>query len=334
MKILYVGHLDSGGTCLDRLMSLRRLRHEVVGFDIARFQSKRRILRSAQWRWHPRWLLGELNRGLAETARSIGRIDLCWVDKGIWIFPETLLAIRKATGGRLFHYTPDAQIATNRSRHFLEAIPIYDLLVTTKSFEVDEYRRLAAQRVELVTQSYCPIRFANPTPQAEFAHDVGFISDFKPHYGRVIGDLLSAVPDVGVWGPRWRRAAWMGRVPRAIVKGDGLWNESYVNALASFKIGLGLLSKYIPEQHTTRTFEIPAAGSFLLAERTKEHQEFFKEGEEADFFDSAEELCSKAKFYLADGSARRRIAANGRERCRRSGYDSDSVLGRILEEHS
>ena len=126
----------------------------------------------------------------------------------------------------------------------------------------------------------------------------------------------------------------MGRVPGSVVKGDGLWRADYVNALASFRIGLGLLSKYIPEQHTTRTFEIPAAGSFLLAERTAEHQNFFQEGEEAEFFESSAELASKAVFYLSNDSARRRIAARGRERCRRSGYDSDSLLQRVFMESS
>jgi spore maturation protein CgeB len=116
-----------------------------------------------------------------------------------------------------------------------------------------------------------------------------------------------------------------------MVGGDGLWGDDYVDALASFRIGLGLLSKYIPEQHTTRTFEIPAAGAFLLAERTFEHEGFFVEGREAEFFTSPGEMVSKAKFYLENEALRSRIAERGRERCRRSGYDTDSVLSRILK---
>lgn len=332
MKILYVGQLGAGGTCRDRMLALQRLRQEVVGIDVTVFQSSYRLLRSMQWHWHPRRLLEGLNRHVVEFAKSMGRLDCMWVDKGIWIFPETLRTIKATTNCQLVHYTPDSQILTNRSRHFLESIPIYDMLLSTKSFEMDLYRELGARRVMFVTQSYCPVRFSSPEPKQGFVHDIGFVSDYKKPYGRIVSNLVAAVPDIAVWGPNWRSAARWGSVPSNLVKGDGLWGPDYVNALASFRIGLGLLSKYIPEQHTTRSFEIPAAGTFLLAERTKEHQEFFEEGQEAEFFDSSEELAAKARFYLRRDSVRQNIALRGRARCRRSGYDNDSVLARVLKE--
>jgi spore maturation protein CgeB len=332
MKILFVGHLSEGQTSLDRLRSLRRLGQEVVPFDLTRFESGHRLLRSAQARWQPRVLLKDLNDQLVALKSDLRDLDCVWVDKGVWIFPETLEALRDATGCRLVHYTPDSQIISNRSRFFLESIPIYDLFITTKTFELDDYRRLSARRVKLVLQGYCPVRFSSPQPQPEFAHDVGFISAFKPNYGRIIRELSESISDIGVWGPRWRRASLMRRVPKRVVKGDAIWGVTYVNALASFRIGLGLLAKYIPEQHTTRTFEIPAAGSFLLAERTAEHQALFQEGLEAEYFETSEELVSKVKYYLEHEGARARIAERGRERCLRSGYDNDSILSNILRE--
>ncbi len=332
MRIFYIGQLTEGGTCLDRMRALQRLGHEVVGFDVSRFQSRYRLLRSAQWRWHPRILLKEINREIVLAATSLNHLDCVWVDKGIWIFPETICYIRRQKSARLIHYTPDSQILINRSRHFFASISTYDLILTTKSFEIDAYKELGASVVMPITQTYCPMRFADPRPSLCFTHDIGFVSDYKPPYGLVIRELLTNFPDIGVRGPKWRRAVRRGVLPADVVKGDGVWGVDYVNALASFKIGLGLLSKYIPEQHTTRSFEIPAAGTFLLAERTDEHQAFFKEGEEAEFFGSPEELVSKAKFYLGNDAVRERVAARGRERCHRSGYDTDSVLGRVLKE--
>jgi spore maturation protein CgeB len=60
-----------------------------------------------------------------------------------------------------------------------------------------------------------------------------------------------------------------------------------------------------------RTFEIPACGAFLCAQRTDEHREIFREGLEATFFDDPDELRSKVTRYLADAAARARIAEAG-----------------------
>jgi len=46
--------------------------------------------------------------------------------------PETLLELRQITGAKIVHYTPDAQLVDNKSRHFVAAIPLYDVMFTTK----------------------------------------------------------------------------------------------------------------------------------------------------------------------------------------------------------
>jgi spore maturation protein CgeB len=331
MRILYIGQLDSGGTCLDRMRSLQRLGHKVTGSDVCPFQSRFRLLRSAQWRLKPRLLLGSLNANLSTCVAKSGRFDLVWVDKGVWIFPETVAHLRNVCGGRAVHFTPDPQFLFHRSRHFVRSIPYYDYFVTTKVFEIRLYREAGARNVILSPQSFCPVRYAIPKPRLAFSADVGFVGHYERHYGMHLS-ALSTEGAVQVWGNGWVRAGKRGQVPTQFVRGNGLWGTDYVDALASFKIGLGLLSKYIPEQHTTRSFEIPAAGTFLLAERTGEHQKFFEEGREAEFFGSPEELVSKARFYLSNDLARRRIAEGGRERCHRSGYDTDTVLSNVLRE--
>jgi spore maturation protein CgeB len=58
----------------------------------------------------------------------------------------------------------------------------------------------------------------------------------------------------------------------------------------------------------------------MIADRTDEHQMFFKEGHEADFFSSEEELLDKVRFYLTDEALRERMALRGFQRCVDSGY--------------
>ena len=82
---------------------------------------------------------------------------------------------------------------------------------------------------------------------------------------------------------------------------------------------------------TSRSVEIPACRGFMLAERTKRHLDLFREGREAIFFSSPEELLSIAKKYLSADAAREKIAAAGWERCQNSGYDMKTQMAKMLE---
>ena len=103
-------------------------------------------------------------------------------------------------------------------------------------------------------------------------------------------------------------------------------------AIASSRISLGFVREICPDQHTTRTFEIPAIGGFMLADRTDEHSEFFEEGKEAEFFGSDAEYADKLKYYLAHEEERDRIAKAGHERCLSSGYSYDDRMKLVLSE--
>jgi len=119
----------------------------------------------------------------------------------------------------------------------------------------------------------------------------------------------------------------------ATFQGGEVYGNDYARALTGARIGLGLLRQVCRDQHTTRTFEIPACGSFLLADRTDEHQEFFMEGKEAEFFSSVDELVEKVRFYTANEASRQQIAAAGRHRCLTGRYAYtdrlQDALGRI-----
>ena len=191
------------------------------------------------------------------------------------------------------------------------------------------YSEKGAKNVIHVPQSYCPIRYKNPKPTSRFSADIGFIGRCEPHYLNQINGV-SGVEKVAIFGDQWLKPKNRRHVDPTFSVNGSVWKDDYVSALASFKISLGLLSKNYPEQHTTRTFEIPAAGTFLLAERTPEHLNFFDEGIEAEFFSGPEEMLSKAKFYVSNDAARDRIAAKGKLRCTSSGYDTDSVMKKIM----
>lgn len=336
MRILYIGQLWEGSTALERMKVLGGLGHSMVPFDVSPFAHAARPLQTLAARFNIGPILSRVNRALRQEAGDFRDISCIWVDKGVWIFPETLQRLKQATGAQAIHYTPDSQIHSQRSRHFMSSIPLYDVLVTTKEWETDAYRKAGAKRVILTYQGYDSRFFPRKVREPEravFDSEVCFVGHLQRHYAERLKAMASLNIRLRIWGDAWPGYAEKNPWAEPLVS-RGLWGESYPVALACAKIGLGLLGKHIPETSTTRTFEIPAMGTFLLAERTSLHQELFEEGKEADFFSSDEEMQDKTRFYLANQEARQKIAAAGRARCERSGYSSANLMSKIIREIS
>jgi spore maturation protein CgeB len=277
----------------------------------------------------------KLNKELLHTASKHHDITHIWFDKAVFIWPETLKMLKKNIGTTLIHFTPDPQILFHRSRHFINSIQLYDLLFTTKAFELNLYKKLGANSVHLTYQAYDRNRFyPRELPEEDlikYKTDVVFIG----HYEKYRADCIKAIVDSGikvkVWGEYWQRYAKWHPWARNIVMGRRIICDQYCLALSSASICLGLLSRFIPETTTTRSFEIPACGTFMLAERTNEHLKLFEEGKEAEFFSSKKELVKKTHYYLENPQKREDIAAAGRKRCIDSGYSFQDRLKDLLE---
>ena len=109
-----------------------------------------------------------------------------------------------------------------------------------------------------------------------------------------------------------------------------LANDAYREGIWRSKINRSFVTEDNEDDIAHKAVEIAACGAFLMALRTPEHEALVEEDKEAVFFSSAEECADKARFYLARPDLREAIAARGRERAVRSGYDNDSQLARVL----
>jgi spore maturation protein CgeB len=94
---------------------------------------------------------------------------------------------------------------------------------------------------------------------------------------------------------------------------------------------LNFLRKINRDEVTSRSVEIPACGGFMLGERTERHLEFFKEGQQAEFFESNDELLSKTRYFLGHPEERIKIAQAGRDRCLSSAYSMREQLNEIIK---
>ena len=278
--------------------------------------------------------LPRVNRLIVDTV-SENPIDILWVDKGLLVRPSTLQqACHLSPATRTVSYSPDDMFnPSNQSKPYLRSIPVYDLHVTTKSYNVAELREAGARDVLFVNNAFdphthSPLELTEPEV-AKYQADVSFIGGFEAHRAEQILTLANAGIEVTVWSADWPRRDF--HHPNLRVHYERLNGIEYTKAIVATRVNLGFLRKCNRDRQTTRTMEIPASEGFLLAERTEEHCELFAEGREAEYFGSPDELVAKCRHYLAHADERRTIAAAGRRKCLDAGYSNHDTLRRVLD---
>lgn len=294
------------------------------------FRSASRIWRSLAFRYRLGPAVRSMNRYVAEQLPT-GQYDLIWVDKGVCLTTATIRRLR-ACSRRLVYYTPDTTFLHNRSRFFNETAALYDLVVTTKSLEVEEFcRRISAERLLLTTQSYDSRLHYPRVPFAQKRREAVFVGLCEPDREACIQALLQAGVPVCVGGVGWDYFLQKNRKnPLLTFAGRSVFGEDYARALSAASIGLGLLTKRFPELHTTRTFEIPACGTVLATENTAETARFFT-SDQALFFTDYPQLARQVRDLLEDPAALQTFSAAGQAAVATGGYDNDSMVQLVLQ---
>lgn len=355
MRGLFIGQLGRGQTSGMRKHALSR-----IGFDMAAVESGN-IWESASYlarqfgeRYGRGRPIAAFNQRVLDAVRS-HRPAFVWAEKQTYLRAE-ILAQLKRDGVLTIHYNPDPyySLAWKRNSWTDSALQQYDVLVVTKSYELETYRTMTPGQVIYSPLGYDPLCHV-PAPERSPSHDVSFVGGWEPRRQTLLSRAALLPARVAIWGYGWRiaqgsridprRALRLGRLApgsplylkrhdptlaNTVRSGENrsgeIYGEGYAEAIAASAMSLGFLRTICADQHTTRTFEIPAMGGFMLADRSEEHASFFEEGKEAEYFGSEEEYLDKIRFYLKNDRARRLIAASGYRRCRSSGYSYDDRL--------
>jgi spore maturation protein CgeB len=148
---------------------------------------------------------------------------------------------------------------------------------------------------------------------------VTVIASHTAYKEQLLRGLVGLIPnlDLQIYGDRWTDPPRAPELKRHI-RGRTLTGSRYAKAIRAARINLAITSwtgRIEVDETTTRTFEIPACGGFMLHERTPELLELYEEGREVAAFGSVEELVSKIEYYLAHPKERDAIARAGHARC-------------------
>ncbi len=287
-------------------------------------------------------VIHKINADFIKTAAEV-MPDVVFIYRGILIGLETLQKVKaRAKSTVILGYNNDNPFSPAYNslmwRRHVRSIAGYDMVFAYRPENIAQYKNAGARRVSILPPWYLPEEVfpiqdlpANGDKK-KYACDVAFIGHYEPD-GRA--EILEYVARAGVslklCGPEWKKyitrypclqKCFCGEIPR---------DTEYNKAINGAKIGLCFFSKLNRDVYTRRCFEIPAAGTFLLSENSREMREFFRPGIEADYFANRQELLDKILFYLSDDVLRQKVALAGLRRVRQDGHDVYSRAQYIMQ---
>lgn len=279
-----------------------------------------------------------LNKKIIEMAKQFNP-DIVFFVKPTFIKASTVIALKKMDA-IVFAWHPDDIYFNPRSgsRVLFRAMPFYDCHFTPRSNGLDELIKMGGVRSEWLpfsvnTEIYHP-KIVNNEDRKNKGADVIFVGSYYENSRAIILEkLCESGYNVRVYGNEWKKCRMCGCLKKnKCLMYRAIYGDDYCMAMSASKIAIAFVGKISRDQHTTRTFEIPACKTFMLHERTAEATSFLKEGEEAEFFDinNFDELKSKIDFYLDNDKKRNEIAESGYKKILSYAYSYEFNIEKIM----
>ena len=352
MKILIAGEWTY--EMYEKAMSdgFQKLNHEIIPFKWNSYfirKSQTPILKQLELIYKKaqnKYLIGpiiyKLNSDLIHSVQN-NKPDALLVFRGTHVFGKTLKKLKSLFPQMtIIIYNHDDPFSPDYPmwkpwRHFIASIPFSDLVLAHRHMNFPEYFKKGAKRVELfrtwfIPERNHPITFAQDEVE-KYKCDVVFVGHYE-NDGRValLEEVVRQGWQVKLYGPdhEWGPAICNSPELKSQRPTRHAWGEEYNKAIAGAKIALCFLSKLNRDTYSTRCFEIPATGTFLLSEYTEDLAGLFTEGEHADFFRSPEQLVEKLKLYLTNNELRMKVADTGRAWVIEQGHDVISRMQQVI----
>lgn len=338
MKILCVGPMWRGSNAGALFKAFSRLGYLIEVVDECYHLPLNTSTKSAK-------ILAKITRNffVADFNKQIQRAfnsfqpDWVLVYKGAFVAPETISQMQ-SKGVKVFNFYPDVSFHTH-GNYLQHTLKLYDFIFTTKTFGVSDMKsQLGIEKSAFIPHGFDPEIHKPIKPEfipKDFFCDVSFIGTWSPKKERLLSYLMEKLPTLkmNIWGGQWEKSSSSNI--KSSIHFKTVFGDVYAAAISASKINLGILSEQVKgassgDLITSRTFHIPAAGGFMLHERTPESILYFGENQEVGFFETEEELVQQVEKFLNDEALRLNIANNGHLRALAE-HSIDNRATRVLE---
>jgi spore maturation protein CgeB len=332
MKILIVGSWVSATYEQPLHDAFEDLSHDVHSFKWSnylkfisnsnKYDVQEGKLKSIWYRFQNKYIVGpsiiEINKSLSKIVVE-GSFDLIFLYRATHIWEKTVKEF-KVNGAKVMIYNNDdpftLQLPKYIYRHYFASLKHADWIFAYRTKNIRDYKELGFSNCSLLRSSY--IKTKNfPIPHIEKDYDVIFIGHFE-NDGRdsLIYQLMQTDGiKVGLWGQNWaasRHYSFFKKYMKTEI--EPLFGNKYNEMMNRGKIALVFFSKINNDGYTRRCFEIPAAGTMMLCEYSKQMEEMFTQNSEIMYFTSNADAQTKIKYLLENPQKINKIMNLGRKR--------------------
>ncbi len=276
--------------------------------------------------------ISKINQALVQKCVSF-QPDLVFIYTGILIFAKTIAKIKCKTNALVFSYNNDDPFASfypkYHWRHYKGAITQCDYNFVFRHKNVNDIREQYQCEADILRAYYIDEKNFPCLPEERLQHtpEVIFMGHYEPdERSEFIQALMDKGVQVGVPAEHYSGFAKENEKLTALENN----RKDYNRYLCSCKIPLIFLSKINHDTYTTRCFEIPAAGAFILSPFNEDMASMFEEDKEAVYYRNKEEFVEKVCYYLTHDEERETIAEAGRERLLKDGHEAKDRARQIV----
>ena len=245
---------------------------------------------------------------------------------------QTIISLRKKNIFTIFFIHDAISNPVNRSKNLLSALPYFNLIITTKSFELKLLNLFVNPNAIFLVNNFLNNsinKSLNLLLHSELEKKLTVISGFENERLEILLFLASNGVKIELYGgieiDLWRKNLPINS--NIILQSKLLKLEEYFNCIQNSFLIYSPLRKANSDLQTSRTVEIPFFGGILFTERTSEHLDMYIENQEAVFFESKEEILEKYLFLLNSPHFYNNIKIAGNKRAK--SYNQDAYLSII-----
>lgn len=303
--LLIVGVDQPGHVATFLRTAAKKLGQPVTLGDSSAAMGRCRLVQSPLWRLSHRPL--HLQRFSQQLLRTVEqrRPQLVLTTGLAPLTAGCLQALRQRGIPTINFSTDDPWNPAHRSQWFLQAIPHYTCIFSTRQGAIPDFQRAGATDVRWLPFGYDPsLHFPDPgEPIGGETDAVAFAGGADAERLELLRPLLRSGVPLALWGGYWDRHAATRPHARGMASPTQLRR-----ILSNTPCALALVRRANRDGHAMRSLEVAAMAAPVLAEDTQEHRLLYgPEGERVLYFASAEELVARARWLLEHRSEGRRL---------------------------